>query len=154
MGRRPDPSASSESTLKRRKNTALVEVAPTMQLDAPPECLTPEAAEIWREVGRELIQSGILTMLDMGVLADYCTVAACLLEINREMQAARDRGESPFGTDDRMSPIALMQLKYIKQKDALAGELGLTPAGRTKVRAKSSETPTAAFDRFEAMAYG
>jgi P27 family predicted phage terminase small subunit len=149
MGRRTDPSASSLSTVKRRKKSALVTVPPVSGMLSPPDWLLPAAKELWNVTGRQLIEMSLMTELDVGVLAEYCQVSANLLEVEAIMQDRRDEGKNPYVLEDgRMDPIALAQLRYIKQQTALAGELGLTPAGRCKLRTKTPDAPHSDLDSY------
>ena len=155
MARPVNPNADSRRTSFRRKSAALVSVASMDALADPPAWMMEDAKAIWAEVGNDLIRTGILSSLDLGVFADYCQVSACLLEIEKQMQDARESGVDVYGIDNKaISGIAMAHLKYIKQRQSLANELGLSPAGRAKVKASPKADATEGLLAFERRVYG
>ena len=119
---------------KRRLNDAEA-VSPKLDALPPPAAhLSPLAKDKWEDMGPVLLGMGCLTRSDLDVFEVYCSIYARL----REMEAASNAEWR--GADD--SPAALNAVLGAQRRAEnlrnqlirFAGELGLTPASRTKIR--------------------
>lgn len=142
MGRRgPSPKPTKLNELhgnpgKRKKNTR--EPQPVVLDDAsPPEWLDPVAQEEWRRVYPELQRINLLTVLDVQALAAYCQCYSHWRECEGQI---REHGRVVVMRDDKGQVKWMQASPYVKQaRDALAqmkafaGELGFSPASRSRV---------------------
>lgn len=119
---------------------ALPEFEP--QMDAAPDCpepmpgLSAEAGERWNQVAPELYRSGVLRVIDDGILAQYCEAYAGWRRALREIE---DLGPIVEQTNMR-DHTNLVRSPWCLERDACAdrmhrfgAELGMTPASRAKV---------------------
>jgi P27 family predicted phage terminase small subunit len=119
-----------------------------------PAFLIPEAVEVWNRTGAELVERGILTDLDIGLLATYCQAVGHSMRI--EQQIAALEAETPgsgYITQTRagatIHPLQNLSQKYLQTIRLLSVELGLTPGGRTKIaKPKEPEAPHSDLDAY------
>jgi len=124
---------------KRKLSDAEPGPPPLDRLPSAPGHLPPIAIDKWDEMGPVLLGMGCLTRSDLDVFETYCGIYATL----REMEAASDVDWK--GKDD--SPAALNAVLGAQRRAEVlrnqlirfAGELGMTPASRTKIRVEVSK---------------
>jgi P27 family predicted phage terminase small subunit len=110
------------------------------RLPACPKYLTGYAREEWSRAGRELLSVGILTNLDLGLLAAWCqtfkTWRGCVEAMNAlEKQDPVTRGlvvRSPSGAAYQ-NPVLGTMNAAAREMRRLAQELGLSPSGRAGI---------------------
>jgi phage terminase small subunit len=87
----------------------------TAGLPDAPDWLLPEARAEWDRVIRGFAATGVLTPLDRGMLATYCTMWARFVEAER--------------ADPYVAPSA----SFISTMSSIATKLGLDPAARVRL---------------------
>lgn len=115
------------------------EPQPAVKIPACPRHLTGEARREWRRIGAELVQLGVVTVIDRAALAAYCTAWARW--VDAEAQVAR------LGTIVKTANGNLIQNPYLavanralEQMTRLATEFGMTPSSRTRVQVAEPDT--------------
>jgi phage terminase small subunit len=91
------------------------------EIPLAPEWLSVEAAIEWGRLTSHPLYSKVLSAVDRGMLAIYCTLWG------------------HFVTGEKTgTPV---KAAHVAQMNALAGKLGLSPADRTKIRLDPEEKP-------------
>ena len=98
----------------------------------PPAWLPVHAKAEWRRVLPQLVAGRKIAAHELGTLEAYCLAVAGI----REAQTAIESNGGPYITsvsgDLKRHPATTLQKESIEAARRLAGELGLTPASRTK----------------------
>lgn len=126
-----------------RNNVVALGAAPA--LDAPPAILKGEALAEWKRVVPMLRASGATSALDRGVLSGYCQAWARWLDAETQIAAssvllARKRGKDQ-AAEPVISPWFEISNRAMEQVARLGDQLGLTPIGRSRIKAKDPGTP-------------
>jgi P27 family predicted phage terminase small subunit len=138
MPRGPAPVPSALRVLRGSRQPKVREPKPATGRPKPPADLSPPERAAWLEVVRELeLVPGLLSKADRGVLE----LLARQVPVWRECMAhVRAHGSSLIVRDEKGSvkflqttPEATLAVKLGASLKALYAELGLTPAGRTRV---------------------
>jgi P27 family predicted phage terminase small subunit len=98
-----------------------------------PAWLNAEARAEWERVVPTLFAAGALSALDGGRLADYCAAHSLAVEATQLYQDEGIVVDSPQG--QKAHPAVGTAKDARAQARQLAGEFGLTPAGRSRVSA-------------------
>jgi P27 family predicted phage terminase small subunit len=135
MGKRgpaPKPTARKQLEGTFRKDRAARDEfsLPPGTPDAP-KWLDLEARAEWDRVVPTLVDTGILSKLDGGRLADYCTAHSLAIEATRIYQREGTVVDSPQG--QKAHPAVVIAKDARAQARHLAAEFGLTPSGRSRV---------------------
>jgi P27 family predicted phage terminase small subunit len=102
------------------------------------------ARAVWKRVTAEMEKAGTLTHSDQDILSAYCVAVADLDKLNAEIErdgllidvALCDRNNKPTGATVRKAhPGLRWRSDLLNKVKQLAGELGLTPAARSRVSA-------------------
>lgn len=124
------------------------EPVPPGMLDpnSPPADFDDEEAKVWREV-LEDAPFGLLRRLDGGVLRLWCVAFVIHSEARRKLKASNllIKGRNDTVVKNPYITILNTQTALLKQ---LAGELGFTPAARTRVATEGEGDGEDATDRF------
>ena len=135
MGRRGPPPK--PSALKRLEGTYRPDRAARNELELPvglpeaPNWLDLEARNEWARVVPVLHETGVLTTLDGGRLADYCMTHSLAIKATRRYQREGLVIRSPQGI--KAHPAVAIAKDARAQARILAAEFGLTPSGRSRV---------------------
>lgn len=111
--------------------------------DPPPE-LEGEALDEWHRVTPELGRLGLLSNIDRGQLALYCTSWAIAWEAARQLREADIVIDGTKG--DRKHPAWQIYREASADASAKAKELGLTYASRSRMKAPDLEDAAAELD--------
>lgn len=154
-GPRPTPSATLRRRGSWRADLNPSEPRPDPARPREPEWLSANARRVWRELCPQLHTMGVLTRVDRGELALYCSAFATW----RQLQAVIDergtvvviRGPSPGKyprghaqagqpipgpvKEIRPLPQAKQAIHLLQVLSRLGGGLGLNPAGRARLTA-------------------
>jgi P27 family predicted phage terminase small subunit len=134
VGRKPKPTKLKLLTGnpgKRALNKHEPQPSETMP-DCPPH-LDEEARAEWNRLAPELNASGVLTVVDRGILATYCQ---CWSRWVRAEQMVQEHGEclvSPKSLQLYQSPWLGIANRALDELRAIGGELGLSPVARTRI---------------------
>lgn len=99
-----------------------------------PDYLDRRAAEVWRELGKMLLDAGLFTVVDKYALAMFCAAAGRWM--HAEMQMRRLGGPlltHPDSGNLYHNPWYGVSNKAWEQMRKLFGEFGLTPAERSRL---------------------
>jgi len=110
------------------------EPKPAIVLPKPPDDLDMVARKEWARVASELYAIGILSTLDVGVLAEMCAAHSICVRARREM---RRQGEIIKGKGkgrDYVNPWWRVFEQSRNAKIKCMIELGMTPSARSRVR--------------------
>jgi P27 family predicted phage terminase small subunit len=135
MRRGPAPTPAHLTLL--RGNPGQRRVAPELMVPLPAEPLEPPAylteyaLEEWRRLAPELHALGLLTELDLTTFAVYCDAVA---QWRRVTEARAAAGGDPT------SPLVRAVQEAGRHLIKVAGEFGLTPSARSRVRASIAGT--------------
>ena len=149
MGRRGPPPKPTELR-KRQGNPGKLpinknEPKPRPSVPVCPDWLDDVAKERWRDLIPDLKAMKIISRVDRDMLAAYCNAYSMVKEASEFIQEHGTtfamRGEPTF--ENPKGPIRCMlqfpqvsiHRNYIKIMQQLGAELGLTPAGRTRLNA-------------------
>ena len=140
-GRRPKPTAlklRDGNPGKRRLN----QLEPKPPLSAPtcPAHLSPSAKAEWKRLARQLEGLGILSQLDRAALAGYCQAWGRWVEAERKLKETPILLKTPAGYV-QPSPWLSIANKQLELMHKFMGELGLSPASRSRVAAFPSLAP-------------
>ena len=118
---------------KRRPN----EPTPKKARPRRPKWLAGEARKKWSEVIKILDEMGVLTVADGDVVGRYCEMHSWWVQL-RAFVAQYGEGypvKNPKGEviSYRQFPQAVLCVKVLVRVDALAAELGLSPASRARL---------------------
>jgi P27 family predicted phage terminase small subunit len=132
-GRRPLPTAFRLLTGNRgRRPLNHREPRPEITLPPPPDHLDSIGRQEWDRVAPELYELGVLSRLDVGVLAAMC--AAHSQEVTFT-HLVRKHGAVLYGPKRRPYPNPMLKLAAAARRDKVrfAIELGMTPSSRTRI---------------------
>lgn len=142
----------------RRKSTAQKEAEGTARRDRAnpkepkyeaaippaPSWMSSAAAREWKRVAPELHAQRLLARVDMAVLVAYCELLAEFADLTKRIAKgerfmveppARQPGTKGSRAAAKKYPLAKERRDAVLRLVALAGELGMTPAARSKVSA-------------------
>jgi len=144
MGKRgPKPKPSALKKLagnpgKRRLNKAEPKPAPIDGPAEPPDWLDLDARDEWARVAPELSRLGILTKIDLSLLAAYCLAYAEMVVATRQLQEMGTNVvvvKNDDGTIKYMQPaphVGIAHRAALRMR-TLAAEMGITPSARTRL---------------------
>lgn len=115
-----------------------------------PAYLGDTAADVWRDLGRPLLDAGLFTVVDKYALAMFCAAAGRWIEAEEALQ----KTGGPVLTSDNdnlyQNPHLHVANRAWDQMRQMFGEFGLTPAERSRLRvAIQEDEPTLAEMLFE-----
>ena len=125
QGRKPKPTTIAEDMRNRP------EIAP-QKLPSAPSHLSKEEKKVWRKVGKQLLEAGLISTLDTGALAAYCVAYCRWIEANQKIREHGMLIKSPQGFP-MQSPYLPIANKAMEQMVRLMGEMGMTPASRVRL---------------------
>ena len=132
-----------------RRKVPVVDVpVPRSPLGNPPAAafLTAREKEGWHDVGSEL-PPGLLRSVDKYVLAAFCRAVALSDEASQKLRASSLLLKTPSGAVQQSPYVGMINRQAVIIK-ALAAELGLSPAARTRISmgdAGEENDPTAKY---------
>lgn len=123
------------------------EIPAPSELPAPPEHLDVEACREWNRTGSLLLNSGLLTELDVGALAVYCAAYSRWVDAEERIRLHGPIVEAPGTGYPSQSPYLQIANTAMAQMLKIQAEFGMTPSSRTRVR--PAKVPDAARDPLE-----
>jgi P27 family predicted phage terminase small subunit len=122
------------------------EPKPPLEIPPCPEHLSEAAKAEWQRMSEQLYQLGLLTALDLALLAAYCQAWGRWLEAERHLEEEGAILASPDG-GLMLSPWIPIAGKAMNQMHRLLVEFGMTPSSRTRIRV----SPPAGADAFDEL---
>jgi P27 family predicted phage terminase small subunit len=122
----------------------------SMDIPDCPDWLSPEAKQEWARVAPELGRLGLLTHLDMAMLAGYCVSCSWW---RRTQEVLITQGVVYVSVKGKLETRPEVMIAKIagEQMNAFAAEFGLTPASRLRMRLPQSNE---VIDPMEALLRG
>lgn len=110
-----------------KPSTIVPGTSPVTAIPRPPSYLSKDAKAEWRRVAPILSdERKVLTLADLAALENYVIAVATMRHAHRELQAT---GLLIAG---KRNPVSTILLQAQQQQLRAAGELGLTPAARSR----------------------
>ncbi|RZN26968.1 phage terminase small subunit P27 family [Bradyrhizobium sp. Leo121] len=153
----PPPQGPHLRLLKGNRSKRPVRVPPEParadECPPPPEHLNGYARETWHQLAPELFRLGLLTILDVGPLAAYCTAAAQFRQAEEAIQRMAkedERGHALTITGSAGSQVTNPLLRIASQAmndmQRIGAQFGLTPSGRLRLSGITPPPPPSKFD--------
>ena len=119
------------------------EPEPTLGCE-PPGYLPPGALVEWNRIYPELAALGLATVVDQAALACWCVAVDMLARATAELQPTEDNPtpevqKTPSGYETP-SGAELMRRQAMKDIRAFCQEFGFSPASRSRIVVKKSDT--------------
>ena len=131
-GRKPKPPG-----MSTRRPRAM-QTPGSAKLRACPPHLQGEARKEWFRLGRKLVTWRLVTEIDQGALALYCTAWARWVEAEANLAKYGTVIKSPSGYPVQ-SPYLAIANKAMEQMARLLVEFGMSPSARSRVRQAAPE---------------
>jgi P27 family predicted phage terminase small subunit len=140
-GRKPKPSSLAQlhGHPGKRERSKDEPQPPILDYYRAPTYLSEEARIEWERVVVELRAARIITVLDLGLVAGWCSAWADFVTAERQLRQeglvvdSRDRGPV-------RNPWTMIKSKAIEQMIRIGSELGMSPASRPRLHASSPMT--------------
>jgi P27 family predicted phage terminase small subunit len=135
MGRKPIPTALHElhgNPGKRARNSTEPKPRRPDSLPSPPMHLRADACALWSELVEELHRLGMLTTVDLQLLAAYTTAWADYVEAERKILRFGLLTRGRDGTPVR-NPALLIRNRAIDYLLRIGSEFGFSPASRPRL---------------------
>lgn len=116
-------------------------VEPPPELPACPEHLDAVARSTWARLAADLYALGVLTSIDVGILATYCAVYSRWVEAEVRLRADGFMLTGKKNGKVYQNPYLAVVNRFVDQLTKLGAELGLSPAARTRVRIPPPKPP-------------
>ena len=132
-GRKPDPIPLRllKGTPQRRPIPEHVETEP--KLPRPPRWLDKRGKREWRRIGKELLELGLMSNLDLALLASYCDSYSIMVECREHIDSVGGIVKYLAGKNSQtameLSTYRAAQ-NFIK---SVAAEFGLSPSARGRL---------------------
>lgn len=136
--------------LRGDRNALDNQPCPEIALPACPDWLDAQARKIWHKIGPELVNLGLLSVIDGDIFGSYAETAARYGEVCERIDTIEKcMAITPNGFEVQS---VLFQLRNTLQKQlvALGREFGMTPAARSSIKVNTDQGDLFAneFDQF------
>lgn len=148
-GPKPKPNALKRLTGnpgKRPLNDA--EPVPQKSAAVAPAWLTKDAREVWERVAPQLAGLGILTELDEGTLARYCTEWTIWHKARKRVNTLGVMLETTGGNYMQNPAVGVLHSSD-KILRAIEAEFGMTPSSRSRVKVETGAAKLDPLDLFK-----
>lgn len=125
-----------QAEIEERKAQEVKAPVPNKRKVTPPKYLPKNLHKKFREIARQLIDLGLISLLDYDVLARYLMAEAAYLVITQKVNDAITAGEL-----EEADNLSRMQDRYFKQCRANANDLGLTISSRCRLVIPQVQAP-------------
>lgn len=123
---------------KRSLNDAEPQFRVPGRLLNAPDYLDYQAADIWRDLGKKLLDAGLFTEGDSLALAMLCQQAARWQDAEKKLQMTGLVFEDDKG-NLRTNPYSYISNNAWDRLKSMLGEFGLTPAERARLKVSTVE---------------
>ncbi len=124
---------------RRPLNDREAKVAPAVP--PPPAHLNGDALKEWRRITRLLAEAGLMTKLDLAIVASYCVAWARWIECEREVTSKGMILRSPNGLPI-YSPYLTIANRAMEQLRQCAEQIGLSGSARSRIKAAEVAPPS------------
>ncbi|SEM69478.1 phage terminase small subunit P27 family [Palleronia pelagia] len=118
---------------KPRPDRKSLKDTPLAALPRCPPHLSKIAQKEWRRLATPLFDAGIVTLADRAALAAYCQAYGRWVEAEERLKETPPLLKAPSGYVQQ-SPWLSVANKQLELMGRYMGELGLTPAARSRIR--------------------
>lgn len=140
MGRNAEPTQAKviKGTFRKDRH----DHGPAVDMKAPPcpAWLPRSAKKYWREIVPQLEQAGLIGLTDTAAFAAHCDSAGKFEEVTRKLKKLDDLMDKTPQDYVVQSALFTIRNKLWDQVMKSSQEFGLTPAGRTKVKASGQQS--------------
>lgn len=105
---------------------------PTRMIPAP-DFLDAMAADIWRELGKRLLDADLFTMVDKYALAMFCVAAGRWIDAEKKLKISGPVLVAKETGNLYQNPYLHVANRAWDQMRVMFGEFGLTPAERSRL---------------------
>lgn len=126
-----------------------VQVLPLQPSSEPPEFLTKMARKEWRRMVPLLVESNLLSMVDLASFSMYCQAYGRWMDAEAALKAEGSVVMDRFGFP-KINPQQQIADKAMDQVRQFGTEFGLTPSSRSRVKAGPSASTEDPFAEFRA----
>lgn len=141
----PGPAPTPTETKRRRGNPGkrplnAEEPKPDLKCPEAPKILQGEASLEWIRITRLLTHLGLIAETDLAVITTYCVAWGEFCDAQDELNNAGTLTVE-VGENGAMQPHAALSIRRKAEKTLLtmAGQLGLSPAARTRIQVKKEK---------------
>lgn len=136
--------------LRGDRDALQFQARPEIALPSCPDWLDAKARKIWHKIGPELVNLGLLSVIDGDIFGSYAETAARYGEVCERIDTLEKcMATTPNGFEVQS---VLFQLRNTLQKQlvALGREFGMTPAARSSIKVNTEQQDLFAneFDQF------
>ena len=120
------------------------EPQPKAEIPVPPPELSEDARKEWDWIAPHLHAAGILTIIDKAALAAYCQAYGRWMQAERALAALTNSASLTIFTAKQNTiqhPLVGTANKAMADMVRYAAEFGMTPSGRTRIRAEIGKAP-------------
>lgn len=120
------------------RRAAEAKIKPNNNQVKPPTWLSPGAKKEFKKLANELMQTELITNVDVNQLAVYCRAYDRFIELQKGQPEFTDSGD-PLLDDDGNQVLYIDEKKIdilFKQLKTMAAEFGFTPSSRAKIAMK------------------
>lgn len=137
-------------------------VHPEVEIPKCPQHLQAEAKREWKRVSVELDKLGLISQIDRGALAGYCTAWAEVVHCEKKIAAANTAdpsGEAGYIMDTpsgykQMSVWLQIRNRAYDRMMKFAAEFGMSPSARTRVTPSDNQMALPGMEKPEAPKTG
>lgn len=98
-----------------------------------PNELNAEGKAEWEKIYRELVEVGVMTVIDDSMLFTYCNEFGKYLELEKKLNGNNGRTVENVAGNIVVSADELLAQKCLKEARTTAMQFGLTPSSRTRI---------------------
>jgi P27 family predicted phage terminase small subunit len=117
------------------------EPKPETGVPKKPDFLSATAKKYWNYHAKRLDQAGILSKVDLGILAAYCTALATLDKAEKMLEEHGYTQDTDSGK--KKSPWILIAKEARDQIRSIGSELGVTASSRARIKVETKKKPDA-----------
>lgn len=139
---------------KDREISIDLEESPEIPSDLkPPTYLSAVAKKKWRELVKDLVESGLLKNVDLGSLEMCCIAYGDAMECQREIKKQGGLANYVAGRSAQEIPLMSQKKAAMESYKKYIAEFGLSPASRAKmgIRPKKKESAMSGFKKRKQM---
>lgn len=138
----PDEIKKARGTLQKcRSNQNKMSTTKVIDVGDPPEWMSPEVREIFTLVTDELIAANVLETVDIDLVYLLCDQYEDYYKAMLKIKSVGHYILTSSG-DKKPHPAIRIKTAALSNIIKLAGQLGLSPAARQKIKFKPKENPT------------
>lgn len=106
---------------------------------SPPDYLDEDAADIWRDLGKMLLDAGLFTVVDKYALGMFCAATSRWIKGERNVQKYGPVLVSKETGNMYQNPYMHVANRAWEQMRQMLGQFGLTPAERSRLKVVANQ---------------